>query len=114
MTTYLALGFAIIALVLSGISYLTAAAVAKFVEENNAKSKSLAAIAKVESDLTELHDAYASLLSSHKKLRSRIGMRKIREDKERERANGLPDPTTNPAEWKDEMRRRIHAEKFGK
>ena len=110
MTTYLALGFAIIALVLSGISYLTAAAVAKFVEENNAKSKSLAAIAKVEADLTELHDAYASLLSSHKKLRSRIGMRKIRE----ERANGLPDPKSDPDKWKDMMRRRIHEQRFNR
>lgn len=40
-----------------------------------------ARIAELSTELTELHDAYDALLSSHKKLRSRIGMRENRAKK---------------------------------
>ena len=42
-------------------------------------------MADVEGTLTDLLDSYAALLSSHKKLRARIGMRATREA----RANGV-------------------------
>lgn len=38
-----------------------------------------AAVAALSSEMTELQDSYQSLLKSHKKLRSRIGMREVRE-----------------------------------
>ena len=40
-----------------------------------------AEIAKLSAELTELTDAYHALLASHKKLRSRIGMRENRKRK---------------------------------
>jgi len=59
-------------------------------------------IAELASSLTELQDAYEALLASHKKLRSRISMRDLRE----KRSNGsdMPDSTTDPAGWKRQMR----------
>jgi len=53
----------------------------QYVEESNAKSVSLRRIADIELTCTELLDSYNALLSSHKKLRSRIGMRELREKK---------------------------------
>jgi hypothetical protein len=53
-------------------------------------------VAEIECDLTELKDSYDALLTSHKKLRSRIGMREIR-DREAE----APD---DPATWKQRTR----------
>lgn len=37
-----------------------------------------ASVAELSAEVTELHDAYDALLKSHKKLRSRIGMRENR------------------------------------
>lgn len=51
----------------------------KWVQNNNAKSLSLRQISELESAMTELLDSHQSLLDSHKKLRSRIGMRELRE-----------------------------------
>lgn len=48
----------------------------------------LARIAEIEASLTELSDSYAALLKSHKRLRSRIGMRAVRE-----RDDGQPEQT---------------------
>lgn len=51
-----------------------------FVVTQNKNAVTLKRMADVEVALTDLTDSYDSLLSSHKKLRSRIGMRKTRED----------------------------------
>ena len=57
----------------------------EFVQIQNKKSVTLRRMAEVESTLTELSDAYGALLDSHKKLRSRIGMRNLRQ----KRGNGV-------------------------
>lgn len=57
----------------------------EYVTNQNKNALSLRKMAEVEATLTELSDAYEALLQSHKKLRSRIGMRKVRE----QRDNGL-------------------------
>lgn len=56
-----------------------------FVQNQNKRALSLRRIAELEATQTELLDAYNSLLASHKKLRSRIGMRNLRE----KRGNGV-------------------------
>ena len=77
------------------------ARIRQFVAKKNARSLSLSKLADLEATLTELLDGYNALLESHKKLRSRIGMRENR----RKRANGeIPDPTTDPDGWKRAMR----------
>lgn len=49
-----------------------------YVMNENKRSVSLRRIAEVEATLTDLLDSYQSLLTSHKRLRSRIGMREHR------------------------------------
>lgn len=78
-----------------------------FLQTNNKRSLSLARMAEVETSLTELTDAYDSLLRSHKKLRSRIGMRDVREAKK----NEVPDPRDDPAGFKREMRLKLMGNK---
>ena len=56
-----------------------ALALAQWVRDNNEKSVSLKQIAELEAGMTDLTDSYASLLRQHKRLRSRISMRKARE-----------------------------------
>lgn len=70
-----------------------------FVRNHNAKSLSLRKIAEVEVALTELTDSYDALLSSHRKLRSRIGMREVRE----KRKNG--DDRENEVDLTDEAQK---------
>lgn len=53
------------------------------VENQNKNAVSLRRMAEVEASLTDLTDSYDSLLKQHKRLRSRIGMRKIREDSQK-------------------------------
>ena len=82
-----------------------------FVENSNKRSLSLRRMAEVEATLTELSDAYDALLKSHKKLRSRIGMRENRA----RRANGakdddIPDAKTDPDGWKRAMRLKLRRE----
>ena len=38
-------------------------------------------MAEIQAELTDLADSYASLIAAHKRLRSRIGMRELREKK---------------------------------
>lgn len=76
-------------------------------ETRNARSVTLAKMAHVEASLTELTDAYDALLTSHKKLRSRIGMRHVRENRE----NAVPDSQTDPAGYKKAMRLKLHSTK---
>ena len=79
-------------------------------EHNNSRSVSLAKMAYVEASLSELTDAYDALLSSHKKLRSRIGMRAVREGAEAAR-QAIPDPKDDPAGYKKAMRLKLHVNK---
>lgn len=79
-------------------------------EQENSRSVSLAKMAHVEASLSELTDAYDALLSSHKKLRSRIGMRAVRAGNEAAKA-ALPDPQTDPAGYKKAMRLKLHVNK---
>lgn len=82
--------------------------ITNFVAKTNKRSVSLRRIAELEATLTELSDAYAALLDSHKKLRSRISMRQLRE----KRGNGsdIPDPASDPAGWKRAMRLQLRRE----
>ena len=62
----------------------------EYVVNSNKKALTLRRMAEVEATLTELTDSYQALLDSHKKLRSRIGMRAVRENRE----NGVDSSTT--------------------
>jgi len=52
-----------------------------WVNENNLEALSSSKIAECERSLTELWDSHQSLLASHKRLRSKYGMRDLRERK---------------------------------
>lgn len=60
--------------------------------------------------MTELDDNHEALAASHKRLRSRVGMRELRakrkngEDEEPE----LPQPSRDVDEWKKQMRQKLH------
>ena len=79
---------------------------ASWMEKNNKAAVSLKKIAELEIAVTEQTDAIAAYGESLKKLRSRVGMRKVRE----ERSNGsdMPDPATDPDGWKRAMRLKLH------
>lgn len=96
LPTVLALAVAFMALCVAGAAAFFAvrsarnvSQVALWVHQKNAKSASLKRIAELEATMTELLDSYDSLLTSHKKLRARIGMRAAREKRVSE-----PDLTT--------------------
>jgi hypothetical protein len=80
-------------------------------ETQNARSLTLAKMAHVEAALTELTDAYDALLDSHKKLRARIGMRKVRADR-KENGSDVPDSTVDPAGYKRAMRLKLNQNKL--
>lgn len=73
-----------------------------YVLSQNKNSVSLRRMAAVEATMTDLTDSYDGLLASHKKLRSRIGMRATREKSQ----NGL-DSTD------DKVRLRLAAKQSG-
>ena len=77
-------------------------------DTRNARSVTLAKMAYVEASLTELTDAYDALLTSHKKLRSRIGMRAVRQGKI-DAAEAMPDSQTDPAGYKKAMRLKLRS-----
>jgi len=83
----------------------------EFVQLQNKRSVSLRRLAEVETTLTELLDAYESLLQSHKKLRSRIGMRNLRD----KRGNGVdsesvPADESAKAAYKSKLRAKLQSE----
>ncbi len=53
----------------------------EYVQTQNKKAVTLRRMAEVEASLTDLTDSYEALLAAHKKLRSRINMRAVREDR---------------------------------
>ena len=73
----------------------------------NARSVTMARMAEVEVALTDLTDAYDALLASHKKLRSRIGMRNVREKRQNGDNLGEPDARTDPDGYKRAMRLKL-------
>jgi len=83
------------------------AATAHYIQTQNKRSLSLKKMAEVEATLSELTDAYDALLTSHKKLRSRIGMRANRQDK---KENEIPDSKTDPAAYKRAMRLKLNGQ----
>ena len=112
--------FGPLALVISlGCAFISAQAIrysraaVAWLEEYNAEAISLKRLAEVEIALTELTDSYQALLTSHKKLRSRIGMREVREKRRSGNGEGdtitgdLPDPTADPEGWKKAMRLKL-------
>jgi len=83
----LALTASVFAVVLSVRAVRFSNSCASWVAENNLKAFSGSKTAELENSLTELWDSHASLLASHKRLRSKYGMRDLRERK----ANGPDD-----------------------
>lgn len=77
--------------------------------ENTIEALSESKLAELERSLTELWDSHSSLLASHKRLRSKYGMRDLRE---RRRDNGedqegfdFPDDEAEKARYKAKLRR---------
>jgi len=70
--------------------------------EADRRAPSLKRVADIECELTELKDSYDALLTSHKNLRSRIGMRNNRDEKPAQGEGGMPDP--NSPDWKRQAR----------
>ncbi len=99
------LGFT--ALLFSLISLLYAVHCKKTLEERNARSVSLREIAVLSEEVTNLGDAYASMLASHKKLRSRIGMREKRARDATQNGSEIPDPRDDPDGYKRAMRLKL-------
>lgn len=87
LTCFVAIFLSIRAYLLISRAYSNIETCIKWVRDENEASVSLRRMAEVESTLTDLLDSYQNLLDSHKKLRSRIGMRELRE----KRANEEPD-----------------------
>ena len=57
-------------------------AAVEYVEKHNKNAVSLRKLTELEVGVTDLWDSHATLLKSHKTLRSRIGMRELREQRE--------------------------------
>lgn len=72
---------------------------ASWIEKHNLDALADSKIAELERSLTELWDSHQSLLASHKRLRSKYGMRDLRE----RRKNG--DDTDNPDLFADDERK---------
>jgi len=75
-------------------------------ERQNKRSLSLSKLAEIETTLTELTDSYAALLTSHKKLRSRIGMREHRDKTGKEVVDTLPTTEAERLAYKSRLRDR--------
>lgn len=61
----------------------------------------LATVKRIEAAHADLQEAFANLVESHKRLRSRVGMRELRE-----RRNEEPE-TESPADYKARLRARL-------
>lgn len=94
---------AIIAFIFSLVALVYSIASVRTVAKRNARSISLKEIAILSGEVTDLKDAYASLLAQHKRLRSRIGMRENR-DRKVNGAGDLPDSLRDPDGYKKAMR----------
>jgi len=84
-----------------------AEALQEWIKENNEKSVALKEIAEMQLTLTDHADLLHQITAGIKKLRSRAGMRELREKRSLD-GSDLPDPKLNPEEWKRAMRLRLH------
>ena len=84
-------------------------AAVEYVEKQNKNAVSLRKLTELEVGVTDLWDSHATLLKSHKTLRSRIGMRELREQRE----NGQDvDSQGEPLTAKQKLRLRAKAAKL--
>ena len=83
----------------------------EWIDQNNKRAVTLKKIAEIETELTEVRDAIDAYGTQLKKLRSREGMRKLRES--RKTADDEPDPQQDPDAWKRHMRQKLHLKKIG-
>ena len=90
------LEFVVILLVMNSIS--TALAVSAY--RRAGKLATRVDLAKIERQMADIVEDHSALIQSHKKLRSRIGMRELREKRE---AQTIP-PDESPEEWKKRVR----------
>lgn len=106
--------FATAAAIFSAISWRIArksrqdaGALAGWVHENSKSSVTLKRLTELETELTELTDSYDALMKSHRKLRSRIGMRE-------NRARGASQDDEEPIQSTTDKRQlRLAAKKAG-
>jgi len=102
-----ALLLSLIAFVFALICVRATRRAAEYVAVSNKRSVTLRQLSDIQAELTDQADAVAALHENHKKLRSRIGMRHLRE----QRKDDVPDPTADPQGFKHEMRKRLLLEK---
>ena len=84
----------------------------EFIRKSNTASKSLAKLTKIEAELTEHADSIASLHQTLHKLRSRVGMRELRQREKTQDIAAEPDARTDPAGWKQHMRVKLAQKNF--
>ena len=118
LSTELSTMLAAAAVLFSGIAWLYAVKclsfckdTEEFIKLQNKRSLTLSKLAEIETQLTELTDSYAALLTSHKKLRARIGMRAGRASAGNSEGQ-IPDSRTDPAGFKRAMRLKLGAGKL--
>lgn len=95
----LALSVAVYAVFFARVAFTQAA---RAYDEADRRAPSLKRVAEIECELTELRDSYDALLTSHKKMRSRVGMRELREREADKPSDGMPDPRS--PDWKKQAR----------
>lgn len=78
----------------------------EFIKLQNKRSLSLSKLTEIETQITELTDSYDALMTSHKKLRARIGMRANRAGNGRSESD-IPDAREDPAGYKRAMRLKL-------
>ena len=84
-----------------------ARAIHEWMDDNSKRSIGLKKIAELQLEVTDHADLIRQLYDGLKKLRSRAGMRELRERRKLD-DNDLPDPKTDPEGWKKAMRLRLH------
>lgn len=112
-----------VGLVAKSVQYSRAAW--RYVQRENVESVTRKQLADLSTGITELDDAYHALLDSHKKLRSRVGMRELREKRKSNVSSepdqpslpvalreGEPDASKDPEGWKHWARANLRAGKL--
>lgn len=62
--------------------------------------------------LSELEDLHEALAASHKRLRSRVGMRELRAKRASGDSEPSPESQETPEEWKKRARAELHAKQI--
>lgn len=84
---------------------------AEWMTKNNTRSASLKQMTDIQVELTEHADSIQALHTSLHKLRSRIGMRKLANERASASDDGVPDPNTDPDGYKRAMRAKMFGPK---